>query len=75
MHRWIERQSLSAGLARAVGGVAGATVKVTELAGKTGVAATEFLLAADALNHDAAELRQEVDRFLGEGRSAWCGGG
>ena len=50
--------------------VSGATVEVTDLAGKTGSAASEFLQAADALNHDATELRQEVDRFLGEVRAA-----
>jgi len=49
--------------------VSSATVEVTDLAGRTGLAASEFLLAADALNHNATELRQEVDRFLGEVRA------
>jgi methyl-accepting chemotaxis protein len=49
--------------------VSGATVEVTELAGKTGAAANDFLSAADALNRDASVLRQEVDRFLGEVRA------
>jgi methyl-accepting chemotaxis protein len=49
--------------------VSGETAEVTDLAGRTGVAATEFLLAADSLNHEATVLREEVDRFLGEVRA------
>ena len=46
------------------------TAEVTDLAGRTGVAAGEFLLAAGSLNHEATVLREEVERFVSEVRAS-----
>jgi methyl-accepting chemotaxis protein len=71
-----EQSAATAEIARSVSDAAAgtrvvstATAEVTDLAGQTGVAASEFLIAADELNHEATVLREEVDRFLGAVRA------
>lgn len=72
-----EQSAATAEIARSVSDAANGTrvvsretAEVTDLAGRTGVAAGEFLLAAGSLNHEATVLREEVERFVSEVRAS-----